>query len=42
MLTSEGQKETVMDAIKMGAKNYIVKPPDRKNVLDKLEETLKA
>ncbi len=42
MLTSEGQKETVMDAIKMGAKNYIVKPPDRKNVLDKLEEVLKG
>lgn len=42
MLTSEGQKETVMDAIKMGAKNYIVKPPDRKNVLDRLEEVLKG
>lgn len=42
MLTSEGQKETVMDAIKLGAKNYIVKPPERKNVLDKLEEVLKV
>ncbi len=41
MLTSEGQKETVMEAIKMGAKNYIVKPPERKNVLDKIEEALK-
>lgn len=41
MLTSEGQKETVMDAIKMGAKNYIIKPPDRKNVLDKIESVLK-
>lgn len=40
MLTSEGQKETVMDAIKMGAKNYIIKPPERKNVLDKVEEVL--
>lgn len=40
MLTSEGQKETVMEAVKMGAKNYIIKPPDRKNVLEKIEAVL--
>ena len=40
MLTSEGQKETVMEAVKMGAKNYIIKPPDRKNVLEKIESVL--
>ena len=42
MLTSEGQKETVMEAIKMGAKNFIVKPPERKNVLEKIESVLKG
>ena len=40
MLTSEGQKETVMEAVKMGAKNYIIKPPERKNVLEKIEAVL--
>jgi two-component system chemotaxis response regulator CheY len=40
MLTSEGQKETVMEAVKMGAKNYIIKPPDRKNVLEKIETVI--
>jgi two-component system, chemotaxis family, chemotaxis protein CheY len=41
MLTSEGQKQTVIDAIKMGAKNYVVKPPERKDLIDKLEQVLK-
>ena len=41
MLTSEGQKQTVLDAIKMGAKNYVVKPPERKDLLDKIEQVLK-
>ncbi len=40
MLTSEGQKSTVVEAIALGAKNYIVKPPDRKNVLDKVGATI--
>lgn len=41
MLTSEGQKQTVVEAIKMGAKNYVVKPPERKDLIDKLEQVLK-
>ncbi len=37
MLTSEGQKENIVTAIKMGAKNYIVKPPERRMVLEKIK-----
>ncbi len=42
MLTSEGQKSSVVEAIALGAKDYIVKPPERKNVLDKLSNALKG
>ncbi len=42
MLTSEGQKSTVVGAIAMGAKDYIVKPPDRKNVLEKVAGALNS
>ena len=41
MLTSEGEKESVINLMKIGAKNYIVKPPDRKSMLDKIENVLK-
>ena len=40
MLTSEGQKSTVVEAIAIGARDYIVKPPDRKNVLEKIAGAL--
>jgi two-component system chemotaxis response regulator CheY len=40
MLTSEGQKETVINAISMGAKNYIVKPPDRAKVIERVQNAL--
>jgi len=40
MLTSEGQKETVVDAITMGAKGYIVKPPNKANVCEKVKKAL--
>ena len=40
MLTSEGQRESVSDAIELGAKGYIVKPPERESVLDKINEVL--
>jgi len=42
MLTSEGQKQTVFEAIKIGAKNYVVKPPEKDDLLKKVEEVLKA
>ena len=42
MLTSEGQKSSVVEAIALGAKDYIVKPPVRKNVLEKLGNALKG
>ncbi|HMA99615.1 MAG TPA: response regulator [Spirochaetota bacterium] len=40
MLTSEGQKETVLDAVSKGAKNYIVKPPQRNKVLEKVKDVV--
>ncbi len=42
MLTSEGQKSSVVEAIALGARDYIVKPPDRRNVLEKLSNALKG
>ncbi|MFC1504293.1 response regulator [Spirochaetota bacterium] len=41
MLSSESQKNTVVNAITMGAKNYIVKPPVREKVLEKVRNALK-
>ncbi len=42
MLSGEGQKNTVLNAIGMGAKNYIVKPPERRKVLEKIKTSLAA
>ena len=36
MVTSEGQRETVIDAIKVGARGYIVKPPNKAIVCEKV------
>ena len=40
MLTSEGQKETVVDAMQTGAKGFIVKPPQKAMVCEKVKEAL--
>ena len=37
MVTSEGQRESVIDAIKMGARGYIVKPPNKAIVCEKVK-----
>lgn len=37
MLTSEGQRKTVIDAIKVGARGYIVKPPNKTIVCEKVK-----
>ena len=42
MLTSEGQKQTVVDAMSMGAKGYIVKPPSKAKVCDKVKAVLES
>ncbi len=42
MLTSEGQKDTVLDTISRGAKNFITKPPERRKVLEKIKLTLET
>ena len=42
MLTSEGQKQTVVDAISMGAKGYIVKPPNKAKVCAKVKSVLEG
>ena len=40
MLTSEGQKETVIDAISLGARGYIVKPPNKVKVCESVKKAL--
>lgn len=40
MLTSEGQKETVIEAVSMGAKGYIVKPPNKMKVCAAVQKAL--
>jgi two-component system, chemotaxis family, chemotaxis protein CheY len=40
MVTSEGQKETVVEAIQAGAKGFIVKPPDKNSVCGRVREAL--
>ena len=42
MLTSEGQKQTVLDAISMGAKGYVVKPPNKAKVCAKVKSVLEG
>ena len=42
MLTSEGQKQTVVDAITMGAKGYVVKPPNKAKVCAKVKSVLES
>jgi len=40
MVTSEGQKETVVEAIQAGARGFIVKPPDKESVCNRVKEAL--
>jgi len=42
MLTSEGQRDTVIDAIKMGARGYIVKPPNKTIVCEKVKYAIEG
>jgi len=42
MLTSEGQKQTVVDAVSKGAKGYIVKPPNKAKVCNKVKSVLES
>lgn len=42
MLTSEGQKQTVINAISLGAKGYIVKPPNKAKVCAKVKSVLES
>jgi len=40
MLTSESEQKMVLEAVQSGAKNYVVKPPDRGILLDKIKASL--
>lgn len=40
MLTSEGQKEKVLEAITSGARDHVVNPPERATFLDKVKACL--
>ena len=40
MITALGKEELVKKAILMGAKNYIIKPLDRKSVLERVASIL--
>jgi two-component system chemotaxis response regulator CheY len=42
MLTSEGEKRVVLDAITMGARGYIVKPPKKAQVCEKVKQALEG
>ncbi len=42
MLTSEGQKQMVLNAITIGAKGYVVKPPKKAAVCEKVRQALGA
>lgn len=41
MLTSDSEQSIVVDAIKKGAKGYIIKPPERGTVIEKVAAALK-
>ncbi|MDA3835452.1 MAG: response regulator [Spirochaetales bacterium] len=40
MCTTEGEQNRVIDAIKAGANNFVVKPFDPKTIMAKVKETL--
>jgi two-component system, chemotaxis family, chemotaxis protein CheY len=42
MLTSEGQKDIVMNALSAGAKGYVVKPPNKAALCERVKSALGA
>jgi two-component system, chemotaxis family, chemotaxis protein CheY len=42
MLTSEGQKDIVMTALTAGAKGYVVKPPNKATLCERVKSALSA
>ena len=42
MITTEGAKKEVVDALKQGVNNYIVKPFDKDTLVAKVEETIRG
>jgi two-component system chemotaxis response regulator CheY len=40
MVSAVGQEEKVMDAIRLGARNYVLKPVDRDKVLETVRRLL--
>lgn len=40
MLTSEGQKDTVIEAVSCGARGYIVKPPNKAKLCEAVKKAL--
>lgn len=42
MLTSEGQRETVVEALKIGARGYVVKPPNKAVVCEKVKQAIQG
>jgi two-component system chemotaxis response regulator CheY len=40
MLTSESEQKMVLEAVQCGAKNYVVKPPERERLLEKVRASL--
>lgn len=41
MVTAEGQKENILDAIKAGADNFVVKPFTAETIREKIEQIFK-
>ena len=42
MLTSEGQKSTVAEAVSAGASGFVVKPPNKTLLCEKVKQALRA
>ena len=42
MLTSEGEKTMVIDAITIGAKGYVVKPPNKIKICEQVKKALES
>lgn len=42
MITTEGGKQEVLRALKLGANNYLVKPLDKDNLIQKIEDLYQA
>ncbi|MBN2442918.1 MAG: response regulator [Spirochaetales bacterium] len=40
MLTTESEKEKIVEAVSLGARNYIVKPIDKEKAIEKIKNVL--